>query len=381
MKGESRYQAAGLVAEKVAEYFQVQLNAARQNGEINLPTAPDTKNIEKIIDVSFWASLLREEGRSPKISLALVPPESAMNPMLFEKKITLSSRALTKLSPGVERAGVHLGIWPDEKGELHIWGTTIHVPNLCLVTDVSEPGLIVIKHRRAHGFWKFANVAVLMGDQVKLVDGTNVEHVDCPNMLKALLGFNESKHWSDYTNILIQLAVSMRAHMHGGILLVVNKNNDAWQDSIIHPMKYKIIPAYLGISDLIKQDQENRMPELWKEAIRREIDSIAGLTAVDGATIINDNFELLAFGTKIARAEGKTHIKQVSYIEPIRGNETIRINPAQTGGTRHLSAAQFVHEQHDALALVASQDGHFTIFSWSETCDIVQAHRIDTLLL
>jgi hypothetical protein len=381
MKGESTYQAARLVATKVAEYFLLQLNAAEQSGELNLPLPPSIHSIEKIIDISFWSSLLREEGRSPKISLALLPAETAINPMLFEKKITLTSRALTKLSPGVERAGVHIGVWPDEDGVLHIWGTTIHVPNLCLVTDVSEPGLIVIKHRRTHGFWKFANVAVLMGDQVKLVDGTNVKQADCPNMLKALLGFNENKHWSDDTNILIQLAVSMRAHMHGGILLVVNKNNSTWKESIIHPMKYKIIPAYLGLSDLVKQEPESRTPELWKEAIRREIDSVAGLTAVDGATIINDNFELLSFGAKIARAEGKSHIKQISYIEPVLGNKSIRINPAQTGGTRHLSAAQFVHEQHDALALVASQDGHFTIFSWSDTYEIVQAHRIDTLLL
>jgi len=40
--------------------------------------------------------------------------------------------------------------------------------------------------------------------------------------------------------------------------------------------------------------------------------------------------------------------------------------PAQFGGTRHLSAAQFVHDQRDAIALVASQDGRFTVFAWSQ---------------
>jgi len=40
-----------------------------------------------------------------------------------------------------------------------------------------------------------------------------------------------------------------------------------------------------------------------------------------------------------------------------------------------------VHDQHDALALVASQDGYFTVFSWSTLLEMVQAHRIDTLLL
>jgi len=48
---------------------------------------------------------------------------------------------------------------------------------------------------------------------------------------------------------------------------------------------------------------------------------------------------------------------------------------------RHLSAAQFVHDQHDAVALVASQDGKFTVFAWSPCEGMVHAHRVDTLLL
>jgi hypothetical protein len=56
-------------------------------------------------------------------------------------------------------------------------------------------------------------------------------------------------------------------------------------------------------------------------------------------------------------------------------------HPAELGGTRHLSAAQFVHEQHDSLALVASQDGAFTVFSWSDREAVVHAYRVESLLL
>ncbi|MGI9181745.1 MAG: putative sensor domain DACNV-containing protein, partial [Longimicrobiaceae bacterium] len=45
------------------------------------------------------------------------------------------------------------------------------------------------------------------------------------------------------------------------------------------------------------------------------------------------------------------------------------------------SAAQFVHDQRDALALVASQDGRFTVFGWSPCEERVHAHRVETLLL
>jgi len=40
-----------------------------------------------------------------------------------------------------------------------------------------------------------------------------------------------------------------------------------------------------------------------------------------------------------------------------------------------------VHDQTEAIALVASQDGHFTIFKWSEREQMVHAHRVEVLLL
>ena len=57
------------------------------------------------------------------------------------------------------------------------------------------------------------------------------------------------------------------------------------------------------------------------------------------------------------------------------------VEPSQLGNTRHLSAAQFVYDQRDAIALVASQDGRFTIFAWSRSREIVHAHRLEILLL
>ena len=46
-----------------------------------------------------------------------------------------------------------------------------------------------------------------------------------------------------------------------------------------------------------------------------------------------------------------------------------------------MSAAQFAQDQHDSIALVASQDGRFTVFAWSSSEDTVHAHRVETLLL
>jgi hypothetical protein len=67
--------------------------------------------------------------------------------------------------------------------------------------------------------------------------------------------------------------------------------------------------------------------------------------------------------------------------EPIEGGVAEVVTPAQLGGTRHLAAGQFVHDQRDAVALVASQDGRFTIFAWSACDEMVRAHRVEALLL
>ena len=182
-------------------------------------------------------------------------------------------------------------------------------------------------------------------------------------------------------NVLVQLATSMRAHGRGGSLLVVPSGSNAWPESIIHPISYPVVPAYPGLAELMNQDMNERSRLQWQEALTRTVDSVAGLTAVDGATIITDQNEVLAFGAKIGIAARSVPVDRIILSEPIIGNIPIIVHPVQNGGTRHLSAAQFVFDQRDALALIASQDGRFTIFTWSKSEEMVHAHRVDSLLL
>ena len=380
---QATYQAAGAVAPMVEAHFARHLAAARERGDQDLAPEPTAQTIEAIIDATFWASLRREEGHSPKISLAFVSPEQAGFPLIFERPLPLAPNILTKLGPAVERPGIHLGVWHANSGdgELQIWGATRKVPDLCFVLEVVEPGLLVVKHRRRDGFGKFANVAVLKGEQVKVVDEAGASLPDCPALLTTLLGFTSPSLRDEAANVLVQLAASMRAHGHGGSLLVVPGGTENWRDSIVHPILYSVAPHFSGLADLMRQDASERDQNLWEGAARKAVDTVAGLTAVDGATVISDQYEVLAFGAKIGRARGNAPIEQMLVTQPIVGDEAAVIHPAQHGGTRHLSAAQFVFDQRDTLALVASQDGRFTIFAWSPCEDMVHAHRVDTLLL
>ncbi|WAC13772.1 putative sensor domain DACNV-containing protein [Dyadobacter pollutisoli] len=374
------YKAARSVAGFVADHFERHHQSVKIHYEQELAPKPDARIIETIIDTTFWASLRREEGRSPKVSIAFLPPECAEHPLIFSEKLALTANTLTKLAPAVERSGIHLGVWL-EGNELRIWGTTRVIPGLCFVLEVIEPGMLVIKHRRVDGFGKFVNVAVLKGDQVKIVNEESGRVRDCPSVINSMIGFTSSNLWNDSLNLLVQLAVSMRSHERGGILLVVPKGKETWRKSIIHPITYHVEPAFSELAELHSKYVNELHPITWQSQLTSAINNLAGLTAVDGATIINDGYELLAFGAKIGRAADGQPVEEMLVTEPIIGNEGMVVHPVQNGGTRHLSAAQFVYDQRDAIALVASQDGRFTIFSWAPCENKVQAHRVDALLL
>lgn len=373
------YPAARDVAPTVAKHLAAHLQAARERGSRDFAPQPDAARIEALIDASFWASLQREEGRAPRISLAFVPPEATAHTMIFARSLPLGPRSLAKLAPAVERPGIHLGVWP-ENGALRVWGASRSVPELAFVLEVVEPGLVVLKYRRGDELDKYGTIAVLQGDHVQVVDENAASLPDCPALLSSLLGFDAPVPVVGPTGVLIQLAVSMRAHARGGSLILVPAGSDDWQESASHPIPYAVTP-FADLADLLRADEDERSRPAWREALRRSVDAVAGLTAVDGATILNERHELLAFGVKLVRRRGSERVEQIALTAPVIGNVAEVVDPSRLGGTRHLSAAQFVHDQRDALAMVASQDGRFTVFAWSPCENMVHAHRVETLLM
>jgi hypothetical protein len=371
------------VAGRVQAHIAHQALMARERGETDLAPEADLEAVEAIIDTAFWASLRREEGYTPTISLAFLPPERAVRPLTFEPRISLAPDALARLAPAVKQSGIHLGVWREDAapdGELCVWGTTRTLPALCFVLEVVAPGLLVVKY--PHGAsGKFVNIVVLEGDQVKIVDEQGASTPDCPEVVSALLGFDSPASWAGTVNVFVRLAVSMRAHGRGGALLVVPAGSERWRQSIVQPIRYSVVPPFREIAGLMGHFRAERDRRQWQDELTHAVDAVAGLTAVDGATVMNDRYELLAFAVKIARHEESTRVQQVLVTEPVEGMGASTMHPSQLGGTRHLSAAQFVFDQRDASALVASQDGHFTIFQWSPCEEMVHAHRVEALLL
>jgi len=373
------YVAAHLAADRIHRHWATHSVPAQFSAE-RVARLPDSATLAALIDAAFWTSLRREEGYIPRVSLAFAAPAQVDDAVIFGTSLSLEPKDLTKLAAAVERAGLHLGVWP-EKDELRVWGITRNLPAFCLVLEVVLPGLLVVKQSPSEESGKFINIAVLQGDEIKIIDPHAAISPAYPTLLASLLRLESQFATGSTVNVLLQLAVSIRAHGRGGMLLVVPGGSDAWTESTVQPITYSVVPAFSGLADLMRNDAGGKPSRRWEDAIGRGVDGIAGLTAVDGATLITADYELLAFGAKIIRRKASPEVAQIIVTEPIEGGSPVIAEPAQFGGTRHLSAAQFVHDQRDAIALVASQDGRFTVFAWSPSEEMVHAHRIDALLL
>src|SRR5947199_10661329 len=89
------YPGARAISVTAHEHFARRIADARAKGKEGLAEVPDAEAIEAIVDAAFWASLRREEGYWPKISLAFLQPEQASSPLRFEQRLPLDPVALS----------------------------------------------------------------------------------------------------------------------------------------------------------------------------------------------------------------------------------------------------------------------------------------------
>ena len=123
-----------------------------------------------------------------------------------------------------------------------------------------------------------------------------------------------------------------------------------------------------------------RQERRWQEALRKAVEAIAGLTAVDGATILSDDYELLAFGAKITRRDGlsRSNVLLRSSLSKARSLARLRRCNWAARGTcpprslRRTSATRWPW---------CFAGRPFTIFAWSPREQVVHAHRVEALLL
>jgi hypothetical protein len=108
------------------------------------------------------------------------------------------------------------------------------------------------------------------------------------------------------------------------------------------------------------------------EAIMEMSQLIAALADVDGAVVLNERFEVLGFGGEIVgTAPEVTTIRRGLDLE---GTEYDTV-PIDGVGTRHRAAYRLCAQEHEAFAVVVSQDGGVQFVAWHAGALMFWDHR------
>jgi hypothetical protein len=343
-------------------------------------SVPSAEQIEELILALHGASTQREEGRlsQPSVMFAEPLPLNYMA-LVFASPKRLSVEEVRKIAPAVAPPDGQIGVWPSgEDGVLHIWG--LQTTDLMRVLfKIIDPGRVVVSHL---GF----QIAEITGQRAGFIsrawDRRALE-------LMSTLGADGTMagEMLSYLSIYATQEILRRVRLlgHGGTIIFVPPGR-RWERSV-EPVFYA---CELRLSEMerIAKALEGELREAGEgkpagEGLRHTIlhkgveligshqykafvgaaaRRITHLSTVDGATILSENFEVLAFGAKLKAPRRGAKAATVTRFIPLEGTSDGAEVPLdqEFRGTRHLSAAQFVFNNPGAIAFVVSQDGGIT---------------------
>jgi hypothetical protein len=347
---------------------------------------PTESQVRALLDAAFFASMLEEEGRRVTFTLAFVSPRSIpeswdLEAVVFAKPIELHPRSVAKLAPSALPDVTYIGVAPNDLGDLEIWGL-VHRGDRTFGIDLDfPPSFLQVRVHRAGTI-----SARYISNLLFLYTKGAIHFLNVP---KDLLGQLRDRFGLEpvVAQVICRLSLRVLEHGHGGALLVVAHGSA--------PARLSYHPSYRphdGPSQLLKLAVEeyeadngaSPPPGLGSQhqrygTERRYSDAltfIARLTAVDGATVLDDRLYLLGFGAIVQTSDAPESI--VVQVEDVYTGETSTTAVGDYPGTRHRSAIQFCASQPDgslALAMVASQDGQLSVFAKAREKDTVIALR------
>jgi len=345
--------------------------------EIPPGKVPAPEHLAQLLEAVFWSSYEKEEGKTLTVSVIYREPEHTTNNFCFDQPLSLNPRSLIKLAPAVENPRAHISVWADGDGTLRIWGFRSG-PDDFIIADLwiqcLGPGSVLVTYGGR-------SLAALSGSQAVFIDAGILMKAILPRLSPSPKQDNPYSATMMRYNSLLFLARAMRAHGHGGTILVVPEDSD-WHRSIVHPIPYKGGASFLDSdfenlqSPVAKITSRKSFVEFIKKAftrgqdrlanareiIRGQCNRIARLTAVDGALVISPDRYTYCFGAKIQPVDPNFSTMTLQEITPVEGGTRSLIGISDLGGTRHQSAAQFAWDQPQAIAISASQDGEVTFF-------------------
>lgn len=359
--------------------------------------------------------ILRCPDKFPEV----VGPPNGLHRLPFDVPRPFTAQELRRLTPAVDHDRSLVGVCVDKNHELQIWGivhsgprwleqfyggrgSVLNLPD-SLIVGVNDPGYLVIS-QGARPLCALEG-GVLQNNRLNVFGSRWFPQLfaDFRHELSQLhhtARVESGAPWtaidSNFTRMvgrqMIQRLIStVQRSRHGGTLLIVPVER---ADELIQPnpwikLKYKFVGEEprsrfrslivrtmntLAASNSRLSDGQLTVgwdeygaaagPDLaaLDEAIFELAHMVATLTAVDGAVLVTQRFELLGFGGEIAGA-----ISEVTSVARAFDPEgsIYGIEPTEDVGTRHRSVYRLCHSLRDVLGIVVSQDGGARFIRWN----------------
>ena len=339
---------------------------------------PSMEHLKELINVAHWTSFSTEEGYNVTASLILRKTDHTADTFHFDNPIEFTTKNLVKLGPALESPKVDIAVWPDESGQLKIWGFTAisyDVVKSDFWLQILGPGRILI-------MYSGRCIAAILANRAVFTDSREFLHSIMPRIAaQANKGDISLLNLLRY-NAILKIAQQMRAHGRGGTVLIVPEDTH-WKKSIRAPIRYTGGANFLEADTAIIQPSRaeinhedsliqilndlNLTPKkewlrIW-QAVQQQCARIARLTSVDGALVMTFDRYVYCFGAKIETIDTGSLSTSLRIVEPFENNQTLSKPFTSLVGTRHISAAQFVYDQPGAISIVASTDGNVTFFT------------------
>ena len=317
---------------------------------------PSADHVSALLNIAFWASLQQEEGRPVAVPLSLQSPSSDED-LVFEHPMPLDVEAVVRLAPAVYRERRGLGIRTDGVSGLEIWGLPPMTPT-ALCVDVKGPGLLVVKGMLRNVMIYHAGEATFLED----------EDYNTLVRLTRLALPGDAPGGDRFANAYWTTRVvdSMRKTGHGGIVLLVPNGSSVWRAALSDVPKYQCSPPFRGLRDALDRLLSNPYAVnavIEPEHLQYAADTVGQVTAVDGATVLDMDLRLHAFGAMIQ--SGHLAIDEIICVEAGRAKAGgVLRSIRELGGARHRAAAEFCCRIQESVAFVTSQDGVLTEFGW-----------------
>jgi hypothetical protein len=349
--------------------------------------------ISVLIETAFWASLHQNEGRRTNINIAFISSNiSSSNDLLFMNTIPYNKSSIVNICHSISD-GQRLAVI-NKDNDLKIVGITKENSlREFLNIEIIGAGLLKIHLQPFHPY------AIIDGQNRQILGSTKQNFaIYMIERLKKMYNNNDIniKYQFAYGRVIRDIVIKILSYHHGGTILLVPSENGDWLQSL-NPFLMRLSHSDTRIYETIKEIEENeedrsKFTEIAMNVLDNDSDKmmalrvvsdrnsrktsdvvcdIASLSQVDGAIVMTYVMNLLGFGAKVDFRSNA--IAPIYVFKPVQEKpQVVASRLEDLGGMRHQSAARFIMENKETVAIVVSQDCHVSVMNWEENLKSVR---------